>query len=304
MRAALLAVIAFALLFAGGPADALRHPRAPGCPIFPKTNPWNQRVDGLPVAANSAAIIRSIGADETLHADFGSGLWDGGPIGIPITIVRRGQRKVSVAFEYADESDRGRYPIPRNVKIEGGRHADGDRHALIVDRDACRLYELFALYPAGSGWRAGSGAIWNLRSNRLRPAGWTSADAAGLPILPGLARYDEVARGRIDHALRFTVRRTRRAYVYPARHYASDSMDANLPPMGLRLRLKAGYPTNGFPRQARIVLEALKRYGMLVADNGSDWYISGAPDPRWSNEQLHTLHRVPGSAFEVVATRR
>jgi hypothetical protein len=305
MRAALVAVIGFALLFGGSRAEALRHPAAPRCPIFPKTSPWNQRVDRLPVASNSDAIIRSIGADDTVHADFGSGLWEGGPIGIPITVVGRGQRKARVAFEYADESDRGPYPIPRNVKIEGGRRSDGDRHALIVDRHACRLYELFALYPtAGGGWRAGSGAIWNLRSNRLRPAGWTSADAAGLPILPGLARYDEVARGRIDHALRFTVRRTRRAYVYPARHYASDSNDPNLPPMGLRLRLKASYPTSGFPRQARIVLEALKRYGMLVADNGSDWYISGAPDKRWSNEQLHALHRVPGSAFEVVETRR
>jgi hypothetical protein len=303
VRAALVAVIAFALLFGGNAAEALRHPAAPRCPVFPKSNPWNQRVDRLPVAANSDAVVRSIGLDETLHADFGSGLWEGGPIGIPITVVTRGQRKVRVAFDYADESDRGPYPIPRNVKIEGGRQSDGDRHALILDRSACRLYELFALYPtARGGWRAGSGAIWNLRTNRLRPAGWTSADAAGLSILPGLARYDEVARGRIDHALRFTVRRSRRAYVYPARHFASDATDPDLPPMGLRLRLKANYPTAGFPRQARIVLEALKRYGMLVADNGADWYITGAPDPRWSNDQLHTLHRVPGSAFEVVKT--
>jgi hypothetical protein len=305
VRVALLAVIAFALLFSGGKADALRQPSAPKCAVFPKSSPWNQRVDRLPVAANSDAIVRSIGLDDHVHADFGSGLWDGGPIGIPITVVGRRQKKVRVAFGYADESDRGPYPIPRNVKIEGGRQSDGDRHALIVDRDACRLYELFALYPtAGGGWKAGSGAIWNLRSNRLRPAGWTSADAAGLPILPGLARYDEVKRGRIDHALRFTVSRTRRAYVYPARHVASDATDPNLPPMGLRLRLKASFSTAGFPRQARIVLEALKRYGMLVADNGSDWYLSGAPDPRWSNDQLHTLHRVPGSAFEVVQTGR
>jgi hypothetical protein len=303
VRAALVALIAFALLFSGNAAEALRHPAAPRCPVFPKSNPWNQRVDRLPVAANSDAVVGSIGLDETLHADFGSGLWDGGPIGIPITVVKRGQRKVRVAFDYADESDRGPYPIPRNVKIEGGRQSDGDRHALILDRDACRLYELYALYPTASGgWRAGSGAIWNLRTNRLRPAGWTSADAAGLPILPGLARFDEVARGRIDHALRFTVRRSRRTYVYPARHFASDATDPDLPPMGLRLRLKANYPTAGFPRQARIVLEALKRYGMLVADNGADWYITGAPDPRWSNDQLHSLHRVPGSAFEVVKT--
>ena len=302
MRGALFAVIVLALLVGGRPAEALRHPSAPRCPVFPASNPWNKRVDRLPVAANSDAIIRSIGADETLHPDFGSGLWEGTPIGIPITVVRRTQRKVRVAFEYAGESDRGPYPIPRNVKIEGGRQSDGDRHAVILDRDNCRLYELFALYPTGSGgWRAVSGAIWNLRSNRLRPAGWTSADAAGLPILPGLARFDEVARGRIDHALRFTVRRTRRAYVHPARHYASDSNDASLPPMGLRLRLKASFPTAGYPRQARIVLEALKRYGMLVSDNGSDWYITGAPDPRWSNEQLRALKRVPGAAFEVVS---
>jgi hypothetical protein len=305
VRVALLAVIAFALLFSGGKAQALRHPAAPRCAVFPKSSPWNQRVDRLPVAANSDAIVRSIGADDHVHADFGSGLWDGGPIGIPVTVVGRRQKKVRVSFEYADESDRGPYPIPRNVKIEGGRQSDGDRHALILDRDACRLYELFALYPtSGGGWKAGSGAIWNLRTNRLRPAGWTSADAAGLAILPGLARYDEVKRGRIDHALRFTVGRTRRAYVYPARHVASDATDPSLPPMGLRFRLKASFSTAGFPRQARIVLEALKRYGMIVADNGSDWYISGAPDARWSNDQLHTLHRVPGSAFEVVQTGR
>jgi hypothetical protein len=294
-----------AVLALGGSAQALRLPAASKCPVFPASNPWNQRVDRLPIAANSDAIIASIGAADRVHADFGSGLWNGGPIGIHITVVRGTQPQVRVAFEYADESDRGPYPIPRNVRIEGGRASEGDRHAIIVDRDRCRLYELFALYPTGSGgWRAGSGAIWNLRSNRLRPAGWTSADAAGLPILPGLARYDEVARGRIDHALRFTVRRTRRAYVHPARHFASEATDPSLPPMGLRVRLKATYDTRAFPRQARVVLEALKRYGMIVADNGSDWYISGAPDSRWSNEQLHTLHRVPGSAFEVVDTGR
>ena len=238
-----------------------------------------------------------------MHADFGSGLWEGAPIGIPITVVGRKQRKTRVSFEYADESDRGPYPIPRTVKIEGGRSSSGDRHAIIVDRSSCRLYELYALYPKGRGWKAGSGAIWSLRSNKLRPAGWTSADAAGLPIFPGLARYDEVKRGVIDHALRFTVQRTRRAYVYPARHYASDSNDASLPPMGLRLRLKADFDVSGYPRQARIVLVALKRYGMIVADNGSSWYITGAPDRRWSNDQLHTLGRVKGSDFEVVQGR-
>ena len=247
------------------------------------------------------AIVAAIGDGDHVHADFGSGLWEGGPIGIPITVVRSTQAKSRVQFEYASESDKGPYPIPANVAIEGGRAADGDRHALIVDRDRCKLYELFALYPtAGGGWRAGSGAIFDLRSNKLRPAGWTSADAAGLAILPGLARYEDVAKGRIDHALRFTVHDTHRSYVWPARHFASDKSDPNLPPMGMRFRLKQSYAIGGFPRQARIVLQALKEYGMIVADNGSNWYLSGAPHPKWSNDQLHTLHRVPGSAFEVV----
>jgi len=278
---------------AGGTAGA---PRLAGCPVFPSSSPWNRRVDRLPVAADSATIVASIGRDLRLHADFGSGLWQGAPIGIPYDVVQRGTPRSRVSFDYADESDRGPYPIPRGVHVEGG----GDRHAILVDRDACRLYELYALRRAGGGWRAGSGAIWSLRSNRLRPAGWTSADAAGLPILPGLARYDEVARGAIRHALRFTAPRTRRAYVWPARHFASDSTDPRLPPMGLRLRLKASFDTRPFPHQARVVLVALQRYGMMLADNGSSWYVSGAPDRRWSNAQLHTLSRVHGSDFEVV----
>jgi hypothetical protein len=290
-----------ALALGAAVASASRLPQAPACPVFPATSPWNQRVDKLPVAPDSARIVAAVGADDHMHADFGSGLWEGGPIGIPVTVVGKEQPKSRVGFEYADESDKGPYPIPKNVAVEGGRASDGDRHALIVDRDSCKLYELFALYPtATGGWRAGSGAIFDLRSNRLRPAGWTSADAAGLAILPGLARYEEVARGRIDHALRFTVSRTRRAYVWPARHFASSDTDASLPPMGMRFRLKRSYPTAGFPRQARVVLQALKEYGMIVADNGSDWYVSGAPHAKWSNDQLHTLHRVPGSAFEVI----
>jgi hypothetical protein len=284
------------------PATPARSSTVGGCPVFPPNNPWNQRVDRLPVLDNSDAIVRSIGVTETMHADFGSGLWDGGPIGIPFVTVRGSQPKVPVSFEYADESDRGPYPIPSGAPIEGGRNADGDRHLIVVDRRRCRLYELFAAYPKGSRWTAGSGAIWNLRSNKLRPRGWTSADAAGLPILPGLARYDEVKRGRIDHALRFTADRTRRAFIYPARHFASDSTDPNLPAMGQRVRLRRSYDISRFPRQARIVLTALKRYGMILADNGSPWYLSGAPDSRWSNDQLHTLGRVPGSAFEVVDT--
>jgi hypothetical protein len=301
-RVALVTTLALALT--AGSAAAYPLPGAPQCPVFPTSSVWNKRVDTLPVAGNSPAIVGSIGAGLNLHADSGSGLWDGGPIGIPITVVGSSTPKRVVRFEYAGESDRGPYPIPSAVKIEGGRQSDGDRHAILVDRSACKLYELFALYPRSGTprWRAGSGAIWNLRSNRLRPAGWTSADAAGLPILPGLARYDEIARGRINHALRFTVERSRRAYIYPARHFASSLTDPELPPMGLRLRLRANFPVAGFPRQARIVLTALKRYGMIVADNGSSWYVSGAPDPRWSNDQLHTLHRVRGSDFVVVNT--
>jgi len=286
------------LALSGSSAQALRLPNAPRCPIFPKTNAWNQRVDRLPVAANSDAVIASIGAESGLHPDFGSGLWEGGRIGIPYDVVTKRTPRSKVTFDYADESDRGPYPIPAHVHVESG----SDRHALLIDRDACKLYELFALAHTATGWHAGSGAIWSLRSNRLRPAGWTSADAAGLPIFPGLARYDEVARGRIDHALRFTVQRTRRAYVAPARHYASSLTDPNLPPMGLRVRLKASFDVAGFPPQARAVLVALKRYGMLVADNGSSWYISGAPSAKWDNDDLHTLGRVKGSDFEVVQT--
>jgi hypothetical protein len=300
MRGAALA--AAVLLLGGGSAQALRLPGAPSCPIFPPNNPWNERVDNIPVAADSAQLIASIGLDTGLHPDFGSGLYDGGPIGIPFDVVSKSTPRSHVRFDYSDESDHVAYPIPRTVHIEGGRASTGDRHAILVDTSACRLYELYALYPSGSGWKAGSGATWNLRSNAVRPAGWTSADAAGLPIFPGLARYDEVARGVIDHALRFTVERTRRAYVYPARHYASSSDDPSLPPMGLRLRLKADVDISGFPRQARIVLQALKTYGMIVADNGSNWYISGAPDPHWSNDDLHTLGRITGSDFEVVDT--
>jgi hypothetical protein len=289
-----------------------------GCPVFPADNPWNQRVDTLPVNPRSDAIVRSIGASARMHADFGSGREivgsrppaarksQGAPIGIPYVTVRAGQRRVPVSFDYADESDRGRYPIPPRVPIEGGRGSDGDRHVLVVDRSRCRLYELFDAHAmdGGARWHAGSGAIFNLRSNRVRPRGWTSADAAGLPILPGLARYGELRRGRIDHALRFTASRTRRAFIYPARHFASDLTDPDLPAMGQRLRLKRGFDISRFPRQSRIVLRALKRYGMILADNGSSLYVSGAPNRGWDNDDLHSLHGVPGSAFEVVDSSR
>ena len=280
-------------------------PKLGGCQVFPTTNAWNERVDTLPVAANSATLIASIG-DSGVHADFGNGLYEGSRIGIPYVVVHgKATPKSRVRFEYADESDKGPYPIPANVPIEGqpSHSNDGDRHALIVDRDSCRLYELFALRRAGAGWAAGSGAIFDLRSNKVRPAGWTSADAAGLAILPGLARWDgDASTGAIRHALRFTVERTRRAYVYPARHYASDSTDPTLPPMGLRVRLKASVDISHLPRQARIVAQAMKTYGMILADNGSNWYVSGAPSPRWSNDQLHALGALHGSDFEVVDT--
>jgi hypothetical protein len=277
-------------------------PAAPRCPVFPANNPWNQRVDKLPVAANSAQLIASIGVNAPVHADFGSGTWDGGPIGIPFDVVSSRTPRSRVSFEYADESNRVRYPIPRGVHIEGGAHATGDRHAILVDKSSCRLYELYDLRHTSRGWTAGSGAVWSLRSNHLRPAGWTSADAAGLPMFPGLARWDEVSRGVIDHALRFTAPETRRAYVYPARHYASSSDDPALPPMGLRVRLKASVDIASFPRQARVVLRALQRYGMILADNGSPWYISGAPNRHWSNDDLHSLGRLTGADFEVVDT--
>jgi hypothetical protein len=279
-------------------------PRLAGCPVFPATNAWNQTVDRLPVARNSATLIHSIGLTAHVHADFGSGTWDGGPIGIPYTVVTTSQRRVPVSFDYASESDRGPYPIPPNAPIEGGRGATGDRHVLIIDRSACKLYELFDAHPlrGGRAWHAGSGATWDLRSNHLRPRTWTSADAAGLPILPGLARYDEVAAGAIRHALRFTAPRTRTALVWPARHQAGASPSPVLPPMGLRVRLKRTANLNGLPRQARIVALAMQRYGLMLADNGSPWYVSGAPDPRWSNDQLHALARFTGADFEVVNT--
>ena len=301
----LLAAAALAFTLTG--AAAAPSPRIAGCPVFPASNPWNQRVDKLPVAADSDILIRSIGLDVGVHADFGSGLWEGSAIGIPYVVVHgKTTPKSHVAFEYADESDKGPYPIPAQPPIEGApAHAnEGDRHVLIIDGDSCRLYELGGVSRQNGRWTAWAGAIWNLRSNGVRPAGWTSADAAGLPILPGLARWEgDASTGVIRHALRFTAERTRRAYVYPARHYASDSTDPSLPPMGLRVRLKASVDISKLPRQARIVAQAMKTYGLILADNGSSWYVTGAPSPHWSNDQLHALGALHGSDFEVVDTR-
>jgi hypothetical protein len=291
-------VLAGGQLASGRPAVAAKR-----CPTFPKSNQWNLPVNKLPVAGNSAALVSSIGANRPVHPDFGSGTYGGGPIGIPYVNVSAHQHKKRVSFDYSDESDRGPYPIPRHVPIEGGRHSDGDRHAILVDRTHCRLYELYALKPTSGGhWHAGSGAIWNMRSNHLRPAGWTSADAAGLPIFPGLARWPEAKHGAIHHALRFTVPETRKAFIYPARHSASTNTDPSLPAMGQRFRLKASFDISGFPRQSRIVLAALKKYGMIVADNGSSWFISGAPSRGWNNDDLHQLGRVTGKDFEAVDT--
>jgi hypothetical protein len=247
--------------------------------------------------------VASIGSGKAVHADFGAGLWDGGPIGIPITLLAGGASRVPVRFEYDDESDPGPYPIPADAAIEGGPDSDGDRHVIVVDASACRAYELYAAYPNGDGgWRAGSGAVYDLRSNALRPAGWTSADAAGLSILAGLVRYDEVAAGRIDHAIRITAPKTRDAYVWPARHAASSDSNPALPPMGLRLRLKSTVDISRLPAQARVVAAAMQQYGVILADNGSAWYISGAPDDHWDNDALHALATLTGNDFEAVDT--
>lgn len=275
-----------------------------GRPVLPPASPWNQEIADQPVDPHSGALLARIGLDRGLHADFGAPM-DGVPNGIPYVIVDRRVEKVPIRFEYSEESDPGPYPVPKNPPIEGGPDGKGDRHILILDRDEWKLYELFAAYPEPEGaktrWKAGSGAIFDLRSGRERPAGWTSADAAGLPIFPGLARYEEVVEQKaVRHALRFTCRVTRRAYVAPARHFASKRTEADLPPMGMRVRLKADYDLAGFPASARVILTALKRYGMILADNGSDWYISGAPDPRWNDEELAALKKVKSRDLEVV----
>lgn len=270
--------------------------------IFPPDNPWNQDVSNLPVHPKSREYLESAGFDKNLHPDFGT-VWNGAPNGIPYVVVNGSQPKVPVKFEYADESDPGPYPIPPEAPIEGGPKSDGDRHILVIDATNKKLYETFSTYPDGTGWRAGSGAIFDLTSNKLRPAGWTSADAAGLPVFPGLVRYDEVVEQKeIRHALRFTVRKTQRGYIPPATHWASRSKDRNLPPMGLRVRLKANYDTSKFPPEAQVILKCLKTYGMLLSDNGGDWFISGTPDARWNDEAIRTLKRVKGRDLEAVFT--
>lgn len=274
-----------------------------GAQPFPSDNPWNQDISAMPVDSNSANLIASIGLNTGLHPDFGT-VYNGAPNGIPYVVVSGTQPRVAINYTaYGDESDPGPYPVPASAPIEGGPNSTGDRHVLVIDRDNWKLYELGYAFPINNGisWNANCGAVFDLNSNALRPAGWTSADAAGLPIFPGLVRYDEVfEQGVIAHALRFTVHDSRRAYVNPARHWASSNTSPNLPPMGMRVRLKASFDISGFSPAMQVILRAMKKYGMMVADNGSNWYVSGAPDPRWSDNELNTLKAIKGSNFEVV----
>jgi hypothetical protein len=302
-----VATMSIALVL-GGPrrlgardAEAAVHasagPHEYGCPILPASDPINQEIADAPVSPRSAQYIASIGSSAHLHPDFGRNP----EYGIPYSVVSAHQRMLPVKFtEYPQESNRGPYPVPLNAPIEGGRDSTGDRHVLTLQRGSCKLYELYNAHPTRNGWLAGSGAVFDLRSQKLRPEGWTSADAAGLPIFPLLVRYPEVAGGQIDHALRVTVPLTQRGYIHPATHYASISNDQNLPPMGLRLRLKASFSLRGFSGQALVILQALKRYGLIVADNGSPWYITGAPSPHWDEGSVLQIERVSGADFEAV----
>jgi hypothetical protein len=292
--------VAVAAAGAAGSARAIRTsaPTEFGCPIFPAEDPLNEEIANAPVSPNSANYIASIGASAHLHPDFGTPP----SYGIPYVVVGPEQPKVPIRFgAYRAESDPGPYPVPANAPIEGGgKRGRGDRHVLVVQEGACMLYEMFHARKSHTRWKADSGAVFNLRSSALRPEGWTSADAAGLPIFPLLARYPEAHGGHIEHALRVTVPQSQRGYIHPATHFASSSSDPNLPPMGLRLRLKASYSLAGFSGESLAILEALKRYGLIVADNGSPWFITGAPDQRWNDENLEQLKQVPGSEFEAV----
>jgi len=277
-------------------------PNVGGCNVFPANNAWNEDVSKLPVRADSARLIKSIsstGGRTMLHADFGGH----GAYGIPFMLVASTQKRYPIHYTaYGDESSPGPFPIPPKAPVEGGVSSTGDRHVIVLQEGTCHLFELYRGFWRGTRWDAASGVNWNLASNKLRPLGWTSADAAGLPIFPGLARYGEVAAGAIHHAIRFTVAETQRGYIFPATHYASSSNNAALPPMGLRLRLKASYPLSRFHGEALVILQALKRYGMIAADNGSSWYLTGGADPRWNDNDLDQLKTVPGAAFEAVNT--
>ena len=292
--AALTLVVVVGLTAGAATPEAAPLPSAPACPVFPAGNVWNQGISALPVASNSDTLIAKIGLDTGLHPDFGS--YRG--YGIPYNTVPGTQRKLTVRFDYSSQSDHVGYPIPSRPRIEAG----SDHHMLIVDSGSCKLYEMWNVRHTRRGWRAGSGAVWKMTSNALRPDGWTSADAAGLPILPGLVRYPEVAAGVIDHALRFTAPQTRDAHIYPARHDAGSGSSASLPPMGLRVRLKASFDLSQLSPQARVVAVALQHYGMILADNGSPWYVSGVSNKRFNDDDLRTLNRITGRDLEVVDT--
>ena len=280
-------------------------PTLEGCSVFPADNPWNTDVSAYPLHPDSDAFIDHIGRNTGLHPDFGT-VWNGAPIGIPYTLVDSSTPAVPIDYTlYGDESDPGPFPIPPDAPIEGGPQSDGDRHVLVIDTDACLLYEIGNAYPidGGASWEAGAGVVWDLSINDTHPEGCTSSDAAGLPIFPGLARYDEiVTQGELRHALRFTVQSSQRAYIPPASHYASSNTDPTAPPMGLRVRMKASYDCTGYSDEVQVICAGLKRYGMIVADNGSNWYISGAPDSRWNDDALRDLGDITGDAFEVVDT--
>lgn len=269
--------------------------------LLPDDSPWHEDISQSPVDPRSEKILARAGLDKNLKADFGT-VWEGAPIGIPYVVVSGTQKKVPVTFKWADESDAGPYPIPPNAPIEGGPKGTGDRHIIVLDRDNWKLYEVFNAFADGKGgWRGDSGAVWDLRKNQVRPPRWTSADAAGLPILPGLVRHDEaMEKGAIEHALRFTLARTRKAYVAPASHWASNRNDEDLPPMGMRVRLKAGFNVSGFAPEVKAILVALKKYGMFLADNGTDFFVSGAPNAGWNDDRLRQLMRVKARDLEVV----
>lgn len=280
----------------GGTPDLGTAANLNGKAVFPSDNPWNQRIDTAQVDPSSDTLINSIGRTTHLHPDFGSDP----TYGIPYIIVSGSTTKVPMTFDYSSESDPGPYPIPSNAPIEGGSNSSGDRHILVIDRDNWKLYETWNTWPSGGGWHAGSGAEFDLNSNTLRPDGWTSADAAGLPIFPGLVRYEEVKNGLITHAIRFTVQQSRKAYVYPARHCASSLTSPSYPPMGMRVRLKASVDISGYPHDAQVILQAMKTYGLILADNGSNWFFTGSTDSRWDDNQLNTIKQLTGNDFEVV----
>ena len=286
----------------GGSSGSGGGPSLGSCSVFPSDNPWNRDVSNDPVDPSSDAIIANIQANggTNLHPDFGSNLG----YGIPYVVVPGDQPRVDVTFDYADESDPGPYPIPPDAPIEGGSDASGDRHILVIDRDNCVLYETYASQYVGPGWQCGSGAVFDLRSNTLRPDCWTSSDAAGLPVFPGLVRIDEVQAGTIEHAIRVTFSRTRAAFIHPATHFASSQTDPTYPPMGMRLRLKADFDLSGYTGQALIILNALQHYGFIVADNGSNWFFQGASDAAFDDDDLSQLKNVAGDAFEVVQMDR